>query len=316
MVKKMIKKDKENMKRAYTFIKGILVVSAMLLVFSGEAKLKGLPAMKSYKDYNLKKPDVASLKYTVYAPVVEGDKVTKGDLADFTAEIFFDSKGYRVKEIVTNMDGEVDVIINWQYNEAAGTVIEARTNKDGELLARTEYLVNYKLNTVLARRYQDIEDHGAKTVYPNVMVHEELWTENAKEKTVTFKKTYYDFRDGVAAKQSISTESMEKPYTLYLVLESLTAPIDYTWLYNYNDNALKASSGKTRKEPIYDGTLYEYKAKGKLLSNILHYDKDKILKNEITFVYSFDSKKNWTEVIQKESNKPAFIVQRDIKYRA
>jgi hypothetical protein len=291
-------------------------VSAILLALSGEAKLKGLPVMKSYKDYNLKKSNVASLKYTVYAPVVDGDKVTKGELADFTAEIFFDDKGYRVKEIVTNMEGEVDVIIDWQYNEAAGTVLETRTDKDGKLLVRTEYLVNYKFNTVLARRYQDIEDQRNDIVYTNVLVHEELWTENSKQKTVTFKKTYFDVRDGVAAKQSISEESMTKPYTLYSILESLTAPIDYTWLYNYSYNTFKASNSKTKKEPIYDGSKYEYKAKSKLLSNILYYGSDKILKNETTFVYSLDNQKNWTEVIQKDDNKPVFIVQRDIKYRA
>jgi hypothetical protein len=315
--RKMVRKiNYKNMKPAYTFIKGIMTVAAMLLVFSGEAKLKGLPLMKSYKDYNLKKSNVESLKYTIYTPVVDGEKVTKGELADFTAEIFFDDKGYRVKEIVYNIEtGKVDVTINCQYNEAAGTVIETRTDGNGELLARTEYLVNYKLNTVLARRYQNIEDRSTKIVYPNVLVHEELWTENAKQKSVTFKKTYFDIRDGIAAKQSISEELMEKPYTLYLILENLTAPIDYTWLYNYNDKALKASSSKSKKEAIYDGSMYEYKAKSKLLSSVLYYGSDKILKNETNFVYSFDSQKNWTEVVQKENNKPVFIVQRDIKYR-
>jgi hypothetical protein len=288
---------------------------AVLFTFSGEAKLKGLPVMKSYKNYNLKKPNVESLKYTVYAPKVVGETVTKGELTDFTAEIFFDEKGYRVKEIVCNMDGEVDVIINWQYNETAGTVIEARTDKDGKLLARTEYLVNYKLNTVIARRYENIEDPVTKIVLTNVLRYEEQWTENAKKKTVTFKKTDFDFMDGVASRQSISEETMEKPYTLYLILENLTAPIDYTWLYDYNEKALKASSGKTKNEPIYDGSRYEYKTKGKLLSAVLYFEKDKILKDETNYTYSFDKQKNWTEVVQKENNSPRFIVQRDIKYR-
>jgi hypothetical protein len=293
-----------------------MVVAAMLFAFSGEAKLKGLPLMKNYKDYNLKKLNVESIKYAVYAPVVNGETVTKGELADFTAEIFFDKKGYRVKEIVYNMEtGKVDVIINWQYNEAAGTVIETRTDEKGELLARTEYLVNYKLNTVLARRYQNIEDRSTKTVYPNVLIYEELWTENAKQKEVIFKKTHFDVRDGIASKQSISRETLEKPYTLYLILESMTAPIDYTWLYNYNEKALKASSSKSKKEAIYDGSKYEYKTKDKLLSSVLYYGSDKILKNETNFIYSFDGQKNWTEVIQKEDNKPVFIVRRDIKYR-
>jgi hypothetical protein len=307
-------KDK-NMNIAYTFIKGIITVAAMLFVVSGQAKLKGLPLMKSYKDYNLKKANVESLKYTVYMPVVEGDKTTKGEIADFIAEIFFDEKGYRIKEIVYNMEGDIDVIINWQYNETAGTVIETRTDKEGELLARVEYIVNYKFNTVLARRYQNIEDRNTQIVYPNVLVHEELWAENAKKKEAIFTKTYFDYRDGTAVKQSVSTESMEKPYTLYLILESMTAPIDYTWLYNYNEKALKASSSKSKKEPIYDGSRYEYKAKSNLLTGVLYYGKDKILKDEANFIYSFDNQKNWTEVVQKENNKPMFIVQRDIKYR-
>jgi hypothetical protein len=286
-----------------------------MFVFTGEAKLKGLPRIKTYKDYNLKKPNVESLKYTVYASEIEGETLTKGEIVDFTAEIFFDDKGNRVKEIVYNLQGLVDVNTTWNYNEDNGTVIETRTDKDGEILSRTEYLVNYKLNTVLARRYENFEDPVTKIIRTNVLAYEELWTENAKQKRVNYKKTYFDFRDGIAAKQAISEEAMEKPYTLYLILESLTAPIDYTWLYEYNENALKASNGKTKKEPIFDGSKYEYKAKSKLLSTILYYGTDKILKNETNYIYSFDEQKNWTEVVQKENNTPRFIVQRDIKYR-
>jgi hypothetical protein len=241
--------------------------------------------------------------------------VTKGELVDFTAEIFFDEKGYRVKEIVSDMDGEIDVIINWQYDENAGTVIETRVDKDGKFLSRLEYLVNYKFNTVLARRYEDIEDPVARIVLTNVLRYEELWTENAKKKSVTFKKTDFDPIENIAIRQSISEETMEKPYTLYLILESLTAPIDYTWLYDYNEKTLKASNRKSSKESIFDGSRYEYKTKSKLLSSVLHYGADKILKHETNFIYSFDEQKNWTEVVQKENNSPRFIVQRDIKYR-
>jgi hypothetical protein len=293
----------------------MMVVVAILFVFAGEAKLKGLPRIKTYKDYNLKKPNVESLKYTVYAPKIEGETTAKGEIVDFTAEIFFDGKGNRVKEIAYNMEGIVDVNTVWVYNESAGTVIETRTDKDGEFLSRTEYLVNYKSNTVLARRYENFEDPATKIIKTNILAFEEVWTENAKKKTVNYKKTYFDFRDGVAAKQAISDEAMEKPYTLYSILEDLTAPIDFTWLYDYNEKAFKASSGKTKKEPIYDGSLYRYKAKSKLLSSVLYYDKDKILKNETNFIYTFDEQKNWTEVLQKENNTPKFIVKRDIKYR-
>jgi hypothetical protein len=304
------------MKTMHIFCRSIIIVATALLAFSADAKLKGLPVMKNYKNYNFKKPNVESVKYSVYSPKIEGETVTKGELADFSAEIFFDEKGYRVKEIVYNIEtGKVDVNINWQYDEEAGTVIEARTNEKGELLTRTEYVVNYKLNTVLARRYENIDDPIRKTVRSNVLIHEELWTENAKKKTVTFKKTYFDFNDGVAAKQSISEEALEKPYTLYLILENLTAPIDYTWLYDYNEKSLKATSGKTKKESIFDGSRYEYKEKSKLLSGILYYDSTKILKTETIYIYSFDNQKNWTEVIQKENNIPQFIVDRNIKYR-
>jgi hypothetical protein len=293
-----------------------VVVATVLLAFSADAKLKGLPLIKSYKDYSLKKPNVESLKYYVYAPKAEGETVTKGKLADFTVEVFFDDKGNRIKETVYNIEtGEVDVNVSWQYDEKAGTVIETRNDGKGELMARTEYLVNYTLNTVLARRYEHIENPITNVVKLNVLLYEELWTENAKKKSVTFKKTYFDFNDGVAAKQSISEEAMEKPYTLYLILENLTAPIDYSWLYDYNEKSLKASNGKTKKEPIYDGSRYEYKAKSKLLSSVLYYDSTKILKNETNYIYSFDDQKNWTEIIQKEDNTPQYIVQRDIKYR-
>ncbi|MDR1339807.1 MAG: hypothetical protein LBK58_07135 [Prevotellaceae bacterium] len=294
----------------------IMMMAAILPALAGEAKLKGLPVMKTYKNYSLVKKNVESIKYTVYAPKVEGETVTKGEIADFIAEIFFDEKGYRVKEIVYNIETQkVDVNISWVYDEKAGTVIETRTDPKGKLLARTEYLVNYKTNTVLARRYQDIEDYSTGIITPNVLIHEELWTEDAKRKKVIFKKTYFDFNDGVAAKQSISEENMEKPYTLYSILEDLTMPIDYTWLYDYNTKALKASSGNTKKELIFDGTRYEYKTKSKLLSQVLYYGSDKKLKNITSFIYTMDRNKNWTELIQKEDDKPSFIVQRDIKYK-
>jgi hypothetical protein len=299
----------------YASIRSIIVVAAILFAFSGEAKLKGLPVMKDYKNYNLNKPNVESLKYTVYAAKVEGETVTTGDIVDFTAEVFFDEKGYRVKEIVCNMEGEVDVIINWQYDETGGTVIETRTDKNGNLLARTEYIVNYKLNTVVARRYENIEDHISRTTLTNVLRYEELWTENAKKKTVHLKKTDYDYKDGAPIRQSISELPLEKPYTLYLTLESITGQIDYTWLYDYNEKALKASSRASRNEPIYDSTKYEYRAKNKLLSTVLHFGKDKILKDKTNYTYSFDGQKNWTEIVQKENDIPHFVIRRKIKYR-
>ncbi|MDR0605761.1 MAG: hypothetical protein LBG80_15820 [Bacteroidales bacterium] len=309
------KKSKVNMKTGYFVVKNIMVIAAVLFAFAAEAKLKGLPVMKSYKDYNLSKANVESLKYTVYAPKVEGETVTKGEVADFIAEIFFDDKGYRVKEIVYNMEGEVDVKIAWQYSEEDGTVIETRTDKEDKLLARTEYLVNYKFNTVLARRYEDIEDHVTKIVLTNVLRYDELWTEDSKHKTVSHKRTQFDPLEKIAIKQTISEETLEKPYTLYMILESLTAPIDYTWMIDYNERTFKALNRKTRKEPIYDGSRYEYKAKSKLLSAILHYGADKKLKNETNYSYSFDSNNNWTEIIQKENNNPRFFIQRDIRYR-
>jgi hypothetical protein len=297
-------------------IRIMMATAAILLCLAGEAKLKGLPVMKTYRNYNLVKQNVESVKYTVYAPKVEGEKITKGEIADFSAEIFFDDRGYRVKEIVYNIEtGKIDVNISWVYDEKAGTVIETRTEPAGKLLARTEYLVNYKTNTVLARRYQDIENYSTGVITPNVLVHEERWTEDAKRKKAIFKKTYFDFNDGVAAKQSISEEKIEKPYTMYSILEDMTAPIDYTWLVDYSEKSLKASSGSTKKELIFDGSRNEYKTKGKLLSQVLHYGSDKKLKNITSFIYTLDTNKNWTEVIQKEDDSPRFIIQRDIKYK-
>jgi hypothetical protein len=292
-----------------------MLAAAVLFVFAVEAKLKGLPVMKSYKDYNFKKSNVESVKYTVYAAKGEGETVKKGEVADFIAEMFFDEKGYKVKEIVYDMKGEVSVNISWKYDETAGTVIETRTDKEGELLARTEYLVNYKLNTVLARRYENIKDPVTEIELINVLRFEEIWTEDAKHKTVFHKRTHFDPQEGIAIKQTISEETLEKPYTLYMILESLTAPIDYTWVMGYNEKTFNALNRKTSKEPIYDGSRYEYKAKNKLLNSILYFGKDKKLKNETDYIYSSDNQKNWTEVVQKENNSPRFFVQRDIKYR-
>jgi hypothetical protein len=193
--------------------------------------------------------------------------------------------------------------------------MEIRSDANGDIRSRVEYIVNYKLNTILARKYDNVRDEETGFIYPNILIYEERWEENSKQKTVKYKKTFFAFNDGAPAKQAISEESVEKPYTVYMVLESLTAPIDYSWLYNYSEKAFKASNGKTKKETIFDGSRYEYKAKSKLLSNVLYFGEDKILKNETSYTYSFDQQKNWIEVVQKENNTPSYIVQRDIKYR-
>jgi hypothetical protein len=298
------------------FLKSVAIVLAVLSACQGEAKLKGLPTIKSYKDYNFAKNNVESVKYTVYSPIVEGEKITKGEVADFIAETFFDENGNRVKEFVYHIaTGKLDVKIEWFYDLDNGTVTEVRTDSEGELLARTEYLANFKSNTVLARRYENVKDPVTEAVIPNVLLYEELWTEDSKKKNVTFKKTFFSIVDGIAIKQSISEYALEKPYTLYTLLEEETASIDYTWVPDYREKLLKSSSGKTKKEAIYDGSKYEYKAKSKLLSSVLYYGSDKKLKNEAIYTYSFDKQKNWTEVVQKENNSPRYIVQREIKYR-
>jgi len=295
----------------------IMVIAAVVFsTLPGEAKLKGLPTIKTYKDYNLGKKNVASVKYTVYAPKIEGETLTKGEIADFIAEIFFDESGNRTKEIVYHIEtGALDVKIDWYYDEEKGTVSEVRTDSVGELLARTMYIVNYKANTVFARRYENIKDPVTEVLIPDVLLYEELWTEDSKKKTVTFKKTDFSIVDGTPIKQAITEYALAKPYTLYTILENETAAIDYSWLPDYRTKLLKTTSGNTKKEAIYDGTSYEYKAKKKLLSNILWYESDKKLKSEVTYTYSFDKQKNWTEVVQKENNNPLFIVNRDIKYR-
>jgi hypothetical protein len=294
----------------------MVIAAAVFFASPGQAKLKGLPTIKSYKDYNLAKKNVESIKYTVYAPKIEGETVTKGEVADFIAEIFFDENGYRTKEIVYHIEtGAVDVKTVWYYDEEKGTVSEVRTDSKGELLARTEYIVNYKANTVFARRFENIKDPVTEVIVPNVLLYEELWTEDTKKKNVTFKQTFFSIVDGVAMKQSIAEYPLAKPYTLYNILEDETAAVDYSWVPDYSAKLLKTTNGNTKKEAIYDGSRYEYKAKKKLLSAILYYGNDKKLKSEITYTYSFDNQKNWTEVVQKENDKPRFIVGRNIKYR-
>jgi hypothetical protein len=315
-MKVLNKKNKsENMvKRIF---KIMVFAAAVFLAIPGQAKLKGLPTIKSYKDYSFSKKNVASVKYTVYAPKVEGEVISKGEVADFITEIFFDENGNRMKEIVYHIEtGAVEVNIVWYYDDEKGSVSEVRTDAKGELLARTEYITNYKAGTVLARRYENIIHPVTEEIIPNVLLYEELWAENSKKKTVSFKKTSYSVLDGLAMKQSITEYDLAKPYTLYTILEEETAPIDYSWLPDYSAKLRKTTSGNTKKEAIiYDGSKYEYKAKKKLLSNILYFGSDKTLKSEVTYTYNFDNQKNWTEVVQKEDNKPQFIVIRDIKYR-
>jgi hypothetical protein len=296
--------------------KTVMVAAAVTVALAGEAKLKGLPALKTYRDYNLKKNNVLSVKYGVFAPVVDGDKTVRGEPSDFACEVFFDEKGVRVKEIVYNIEtGKPDVNIVWKYDEKAGTVVEVRTDGNGELLERREFLVNFKFGTVLVRKYKDIKDGATGVVYSNLLMEEELWTENPKKKSVKYKQTIFDIRDGKPMRQSVGEDVIEKPYTMYLMIDELTAPVDYTWLNSYAENTFKASNGKTKKEAIFDGSRYEYRIKSKLLSNILYFDANKNLKSETVYIYDFDRQKNWTQAVEKENDNPRFIVMRDIKYR-
>jgi hypothetical protein len=295
-----------------------MVIAAILIVGAGEAKIKGLPQIKNQKDYtlNLKGKKVESLKYTVYDAKVEGDTILKGEVADFIAEIFFDDKGNRNKEIVYHIEtGEVEVDINWQYNEDAGTVIESRFDKKGDMTSRYEYVVNYTLNTVVARKYENLRYGIPPTLRENILMYEEIWTEEAKKKRLKRKKTTYSIADGQAMRQLISEEILEKPYSALWIIESLSAPIDYTWLYDYSDKTFRAANRKTRKEEGFNGGWYEYKAKKGLVNKMLQYEKGKILRNESKFEYSFDDQNNWTQVIQIDNNKPKYVVQRDIKYK-
>lgn len=298
--------------------KKVLTVVAIFFVLAADAKIKGLPQIKNLKDYNinLKGKKVESLKYTVYAANVDGQKVEKGQISDFIAEIFFDNNGNRFKENVYHIEtGEIEVKINWTYNPDAGTVIESRVDKKDNLVTRYEYIVNYDLNTVVVRKYENILLQNPPVLKENVLIFDDVWTENSRKKLLKRVNTYYSVVDGIAIKQIISEEDLVKPYTALKLIESLSAPIDYTWLYDYSDKTFKSLNRKTRKENGFNGDWYEYNAKKNLLQSVFHFEKGKILKNESRFEYSFDDQNNWTEIIQYENNKPRFIVQRDIKYK-
>jgi hypothetical protein len=294
----------------------VTVTAAMFFILQGEAKLKGLPTIKSYKDYNIAKNNVESVKYTVYSPKLEEGVAVPGEVADFIAEFFFDKKGKKIKEKIYHIEtGKLESTVNWVYNEKDGTVTQTRTDGKNEQIYRIEYIVNYKGGTVLSRKYENFTDLYTGEERFNVFTTEELWTENTKVKTIRYEKTLYSLATGEAVRRSIKEYSLEKPYTLYTTLDDLTAPIDYTWEPDYREKLFKATNSKIRKEDIYDGTQNEYKAKKKLLSNILTYDNSKKMKNEITYIYKYDKKKNWIEVIQKEGDNPQFIVIREINYR-
>ncbi|MDR1926661.1 MAG: hypothetical protein LBQ13_03150 [Endomicrobium sp.] len=301
-------------------IKGLykimMLTTAMFFILQGEAKLKGLPTIKSYKDYNIGKNNVESLKYTVYSPKLENGVAVPGEIADFIAEIFFDDKGNKIKEKVYHIEtGKLESTTNWTYNEKDGSVIQTRTDSKNEQVYRIEYIVNYKGGTVLSRKYENFTDINTGEARFNVFTTEELWTENAKTQTLKYEKTLYSLVTGEAVRRSTREYPLEKPYTLYTTLDEITTPIDYTWEPDYREKLFKATNSKTRKEDIYNGTQNQYKAKKKLLSNILTYDSNKKLQSEITYIYKYDKKKNWIEVLQKEGDNPQFIVIREINYR-
>ncbi|MDR2424175.1 MAG: hypothetical protein LBD59_05560 [Prevotellaceae bacterium] len=293
----------------------LFIAAAMTLCFSAaQAKLKGLP-LKSYKDYTLRKNNVESVKYMIYAAKTDGNTISKGAIVDFGLETFFDLKGNRIKEIVYHIEtGAVEATTVWTYDENNSTVTEIRTNEKGEVEYRMEYIANIKAGTVLARKFETIR-LDEQTTRENVLMYEELWTEIPKTKTLSQKKTFFNVVDGAPIRQSIKEYDFDAPYTLYNMMEEFSGVIDCTWLVDYNARLLKTTSKKTRKETIFNGDILEYSAKSKNLSKITTKDKNKILKNEIIYSYTFDKAKNWTELVQKEGDKPKFIVQRNIIYR-
>lgn len=297
------------------FLKSVTLIMAFFFAFSADAKLKGLPFIKSYKDYNLSKKNVAYIKYNVYSPIQQGDNVVPGEPADFTAEMFFDGNGNKVKEVVYHIaTGKVDLTTIWVYNEKEGTVVQTRTDEKGEFLSRTESFVDFKGHKVLSRTYENITDPITKEDFPNVLRYEDSWVEDTKKKTASFKRTHFNHKDKVAERQTIKEFPVSKPYSLYTVIFDAVAPIDYTWLPDYSDKALKATSKNTRNEQIFDGTKYKYVLKKKLLNKIEQYDPDGKQELMTDYVYTLDKQKNWSQVIQYENNNPKYIVVRDIKY--
>ena len=294
----------------------LCIAAAMTLCFSAaQAKLKGLPAVKSYKDYTLRKNNVESVKYMIYAAKTDGAALTKGAVVDFGLETFFDEKGNRIKEIVYHIEtGAIEATTVWTYDEPSATVSEVRTDEKGEVEYRMEYIANMKAGTVLARKFETVH-LDETTVRENVLMYEELWSEIPKKKILSQKKTFFNVMDGAPIRQSIKEYDFEAPSTLYNMMEEFSGTIDCTWLVDYNARLLKTTSRKTRKETVFNGDILEYSAKSKILSKITTKDKNKILKNEILYTYSFDKAKNWTELVQKEADKPKIIVERTIKYR-
>jgi len=305
--------------------RSIVFVLAFFFAFSGEAKLKGLPFMKSYKDYSISKKNVKSVKYTVYSPQVDGAKeITnsldgqkfKGEISDYIVEIFFDDNGNRNKEIVYHIEtGAVEISSTWNYNEKDGTMILTRTDGKGELIIRQEFVVNYKAGTVLIRSYQNLVDPNTFQIVPNVLVYEELWTENTKNKKASHKKAVFSFADGSVSDMTLREYNLEKPYAMYHLMEDNSSFVDYTWIPNYSSALFKASNSKMKKENIFDGTRYEYSAKKKLLSSVLKYSKEGNLIGKSDYSYSYDKNKNWVQAIQKEFDKLFYIVLKDIEYR-
>ncbi|MDR2467080.1 MAG: hypothetical protein LBD35_06770 [Prevotellaceae bacterium] len=290
------------------------VLLIALFVSRGDAKLKELPAIKSFKNFSIAKNNVSSVKYTVYEPVVSNGAATKGNMADFAVEIFFDASGNRTKEIVYHIEtGKIETITSWSYNQTGGTVVESRTNARNEPIYRIEYLLNKKAGTVLAKKFESITDKDGERY--EIFVSEELWSELPKSKAVSCRKTLFSPADGKATRQSLKELPVEKPFSLYTLMDEYSAPVDCVWLSDYLTKLLKTTSGKSRKEKIFDGTSVQYAAKKKLLVSVKNFGTDRKLTRETAYSYELDANKNWVKLLQKNADKPEFIVERTINYR-
>ena len=285
-----------------------------LCINQGHAKLKELPAIKNFKNFSIAKNNVNSVKYTVYEPVQLNGATAKGDRADFAVEIFFDALGNRSKEIVYHIEtGNIETITTWIYNVADGTVLESRANARNEPLYRIEYLLNKKAGTVLAKKFESAIDKDGNRY--DLFASEELWSELPKSKAVSCKKTLFSPSDGKATRQSLKELPVEKPFSLYTLMDEYSAPIDCVWLSDYLTKLLKTTSGKSRKEKVFDGTSIQYAAKKKLLASVKNFGTDKKPTHETTYSYEFDTNKNWIKLLQKDADTPKFIVERTINYR-
>lgn len=287
----------------------LLTLVLISIGFGSTARNKKLPLLEDYKSYNLKKNNVQKITYRVYSDE------NKQNMIDFIPEFYFDEQGNMTKVVVKDMENNIDITTNWEYDIKGGLFNEYRRDSLDKQIRKRLNIINKKEKEVLTKVYERWFDEFEGIEHFEVLMEESVWKE--KKTAVEEDKSYYSVGDSV---QTVSRKSSRryakmKGEDIFDVIIKSNIDSDYIWLPSYMEDSRKADSRASRTEVLPDGAKYTYKLKKGLMFEKKDFDKTGALVKHTTYTYEYDKNKNWVKLLQKENGKLVYAVFRDIEYR-